>query len=103
MNYLDYRTVMLAEEQGLHTMLSSAGSILKTLLWNIYYNGMLKLELPEGVDLIAYADDLALVVRGRNLCDLEVVLNELYRDEWKKRNWMQLLPLKTLLQDERQR
>lgn len=40
-------------------------------LWNIYYYGVLRLELPEGIDLNGYADDRAVVTRGRNRSELE--------------------------------
>lgn len=40
------------------------GSILGPILWNIFYDQILRMEMERGVDLIAYADDLAVVVRG---------------------------------------
>ena len=39
--------------------------MLGPLLWNILYDGLLRLQFPEGVDVLAYADDLALLVRER--------------------------------------
>jgi hypothetical protein len=42
------------------------GSILGPLLWNIFYNGILNVTVPEGVELLGYADDLAAVVIGRD-------------------------------------
>lgn len=38
------------------------GSVLGPTLWNILYDRVLRLQYPEGVTAIAYADDLALVV-----------------------------------------
>lgn len=40
-------------------------------LWNIMYDPVLRLKLPEGVSSIAYADDLALVGEGRDREELE--------------------------------
>lgn len=38
------------------------GSVAGPVLWNLFYNGVLGLALPEGAFLIAYADDLLLIV-----------------------------------------
>ena len=46
------------------------GSILGPLLWNVYYHDVFRVEMPDGVNLIGYADDLALVAVGRT--DLEL-------------------------------
>lgn len=37
------------------------GSVLGPPLWNIMYDGILLVQIPEGVTTIAYADDLAVV------------------------------------------
>lgn len=37
------------------------GSVVGPALWNIFYDGVLHLEVPYGVTLIGYADDLAIV------------------------------------------
>lgn len=31
------------------------------MFWNVLYDGLLSLEMPIGVELIAFADDVALV------------------------------------------
>ncbi|CAH2242961.1 jg27874 [Pararge aegeria aegeria] len=38
------------------------GSILGPTLWNILYDGVFKIKHEEGVKLVGFADDLALVV-----------------------------------------
>ena len=38
------------------------GSALGPLLWNIMYDGVLRLRLPENAKIIDFADDLAVVV-----------------------------------------
>lgn len=40
------------------------GSVAGPVLWNIFYDGVLRRTLPEGARLIAYADDLLMVVAG---------------------------------------
>lgn len=42
------------------------GSVIGPLLWNIVYDGVLRLEFPEGVSPVAFVHDLAFVVVGRD-------------------------------------
>ena len=42
-------------------------SVLGPDLWNIYYYGILMLELADGCFMIAYADDIVLVIIVRNV------------------------------------
>lgn len=35
------------------------------LLWNVYYHGVLRLRMPKGITLIAYADDRTIVTETR--------------------------------------
>lgn len=42
------------------------GSILGPILWNITYDELLKIKLPEGAYLIGYADDVAAVVIAKD-------------------------------------
>lgn len=37
------------------------GSILRPTLWNILYDGLLRIPMPAGVELIAFFGDVALV------------------------------------------
>lgn len=46
------------------------GSVLGPLLWNIMYDGLLRLKLPRAVTPVAFADDIALVIVGKYLEDL---------------------------------
>ena len=36
-------------------------------LWNAFYDGLLRVHLPEGVSLIGYADDVALTIKCRDM------------------------------------
>lgn len=47
------------------------GSVLGSTLWNIYYNDVLRLLIPPEVTLVAGADDLAVVVKGKTKETLE--------------------------------
>ncbi|HKT22692.1 MAG TPA: reverse transcriptase domain-containing protein, partial [Nitrososphaerales archaeon] len=74
------------------------GSILGPVHWNLAYDGVLEMEnLPGGVETLAYADDLAVVVTAREERSLERAANEgLARVvEWMEDNHLQLAPAKT--------
>lgn len=46
------------------------GSKLGPTLWNVLYDGVLRLRYPLGVEAVAYADDLALVVVGKTCAEV---------------------------------
>jgi len=50
-------------------------SVLGPTLWNLFYNGILWLPVPNSVKLIAFADDLAVVAMARNSELVEQVVN----------------------------
>lgn len=41
------------------------------LFWNVMYDGLLRLALPEGVCTVAFADDCALVLVARSVREIE--------------------------------
>lgn len=73
------------------------GSILGPTLWNILYDGLLSTEAGEEVRLIAYADDLALLVRARKEEELIRRVNHALSkvDGWMSINGLRLAPEKT--------
>lgn len=40
------------------------GSVIGPTLWNFLYDGLLQLLTPNGVEIIAYANDIAVVARA---------------------------------------
>lgn len=74
----------------------SQGSVLGPTLWNRAYDGVLRLEMPPGVRMIAYADDLALLVMARSEDALELIANDALRrvSDWMTANYLQLAPQK---------
>lgn len=73
-NYLSERTITWGAEGKEKPMTVGVpqGSVLGPVLWNIAYDGVLHLkDLPPGTITVAYADDLAVVVRGQTASELE--------------------------------
>ena len=71
-DYLRDRQVAYATESGTKTRKITAGvaqgSILGPDLWNAIYDGLLRLPMPPGVRLIAYADDVVIVIVAGSVC-----------------------------------
>lgn len=51
------------------------GSVLGPLLWNVMYDGVLRLVLPANVKIIGFADDIALVSVAKELPDAVTITN----------------------------
>lgn len=97
-DYLDNRWVR-EEHTGNHEMTAGVpqGSILGPTLWNIMYDTVLNTEhMGEGVELIAYADDLAVLVTAENQRTLEFRTNNALEiiNEWMSDNHLELAPQK---------
>lgn len=54
------------------------GSVLRPDLWNLLYDDLLKLAMPTNVELIAYADDVAIVSISQIPFQLEETLEEAF-------------------------
>ncbi|KMQ84101.1 reverse transcriptase, partial [Lasius niger] len=67
------------------------GFVLGPLLWNIMYDGLLKLVLPSEARLVAFADDVAVVIVAKHLEDINFVFDETFA---KIRRWMESVGLK---------
>ncbi len=52
------------------------GSVPGPLLWNIMYDGILRLKLPKEVTLVAFAYDDALVITGKHIEDIDQTYND---------------------------
>ena len=61
----DRRLIIPGGEEKRITCGVAQGSVLGGTLWNIFYDDVLRVPLEEGVGILAYADDVALVVEGR--------------------------------------
>lgn len=73
------------------------GSVLGPCLWNVMYNGVLELCLPDNVECIAFADDLAVVATAEHGNFLPEKLEPAFQQisEWMKTNGLTLAEHKT--------
>lgn len=73
------------------------GSILGPVLWNLLYDDLFKIELPEGVTLIGFADDVAMTVVAKTEETLMTRANFAldYVADWMKTRHLELAPQKT--------
>lgn len=73
------------------------GSVLGPTLWNILYDDVMEVEVHEDVTLVCYADDLAAVVIGDSVAEVERRGNEALEriSEWMGKNHLRMAPQKT--------
>ena len=70
-DYLRDRYITYVTETGVKTKMTTAGvaqgSILDPDMWNGLYDSVLRLKMLPGAHLIAYADDLVIVMVTKNV------------------------------------
>lgn len=73
------------------------GSLIGPLVWNVYYDTVLRLGLPPNTMAVAYADDLAIVTSGKSKEELETVMNAAIASvvKWMKDHKLCVAPEKT--------
>ncbi|KAL4083690.1 hypothetical protein QTP88_029006 [Uroleucon formosanum] len=70
----DRRVIYEADGQRAEVKLTYGvpqGSVLGPTLWNVLYDDLLRVPLPEGVEYLAFADDVALVATAKDAYELE--------------------------------
>jgi len=73
------------------------GSVLGPTLWNLFYDDVLRLPVRDGIKLVAFADDIAIVATAHNAELMEQLVNPTLDDivEWMTENGLQLAPDKS--------
>ncbi|KAI5747429.1 hypothetical protein M8J77_014440 [Diaphorina citri] len=73
------------------------GSVIGPLLWNLYYDPMLRMELPGGSKLVAYADDVVVITTGIKKDEVESTLNRTMKTlvQWLDEHKLKIAPQKT--------
>src|SRR5436190_20730603 len=74
------------------------GSILGPLFWDIIFDSLLRILLPEGCRMIAFANDLVLLIRANSRRELERLLAEIMPllEEWARKMKMEFSASKTV-------
>jgi hypothetical protein len=100
-SYLSQRTVTIAYsgqvvEREIN-MGCPQGSVLGPFLWNVLFDSLLRLHLPTGCTIFAYADDALLLLSGRSRAVIETKFKQAIEIilDWGRLNRLKFAPAKT--------
>lgn len=81
------------------TMGCPQGSVLGPTLWNVLLDDLLRLPLPEGTSMVAYADDVTILIEARARADIEAKAAAAMQlvAEWGVRNRLGFSPAKSAM------
>jgi len=102
-DYLSDHAVLVSSSSGSSSFTHNVtcgvpqGSVLGPDLWNLLYDDLLRIRMPEGVHLLAFADDVAVLATYQIPFVLEEMLEEAFRliDRWMSEHGLQLAAEKT--------
>lgn len=98
--YMSERKIEIPTDQGAAVLSVCAGvpqrSVLGPTLWNVVFDDVLRLPLRQGVELVAYADDLAVLISALAVPDVEEAARETIGviEKWMKDRGLSLAPAK---------
>lgn len=100
-DYLKNRRVLYDTDRGVRekemTAGAAQGSVLGPDLWNIMYDGLLRIETPDNTSLVGYADDVAAIITARDIEIAQIRLAQIMRrvSTWINAHGLQLALEKT--------
>lgn len=78
-SYFHNRRLLYPTEEGVkeHQVTGGVpqGSVLGPTLWNVMYDGILRLQIPDGATIVGFADDIAIVVVAKEVRQVELTSN----------------------------
>jgi len=98
-SYLDGRKLLVGQSLLSRNVTCGVpqGSVLGPALWNAFYDRLLDTEMPSGVQLVAFADDLCVLGIARKGEAASTLLNPVLEkvSDWMTSNGLKLAPAKT--------